>query len=107
MAAYIVGMIAGAVCMIAPLMYFAHINSCVAEILAENPDALEQASQAADKFVATTPTGLMWAVGIVGAVVFLLSAVMTAFTGVQRASTRKKTEKLTEQDLPEIEEPEL
>ncbi len=107
MAAYIVGMIAGAVCMIAPLIYFAHINSCVATILAQNPGALEQASAAAAEFVANTPTGLMWAVGLVGALVFLLSAGMTALTGLQRASTRKRAARAPEPELPDIDEPAL
>ncbi|MGD2175446.1 MAG: hypothetical protein PVJ27_08590 [Candidatus Brocadiaceae bacterium] len=99
MAAYIVGMIAGVACMIAPLVYLGHLNSCMATILSNNPTALE-------KFVPLTHTGLMYAIVIVGAVVFILSALMTAFTGVNRMKGARekgaRPEPLDEPEMPEI-----
>jgi len=79
MAAYIVGMIAGATCMIAPLMYLVVVSACMAS-LAKDAEALNQ-------FIERVPTGLVTPVVIIGAVVFLLSAGMAAWTGVTRVRT--------------------
>ncbi len=100
MAAYIVGMIAGTVSMIAPLIYLGHVNTCVTTILSNNPEALE-------KFEPVTHSGLMYAVVIVGAVVFVLSALMAAFTGVRATggttpSAGSKEPEPEEPEMPEI-----
>ncbi len=90
MAAYIVGMITGSLCMVAPLVYLAHVNMAVATILSHNPEAL-------DRFTDIAPIGLMYAIVAIGAVVFLLSAGMAAFTGTASLRAARRTE-----DSPEL-----
>jgi len=98
MAAYIVGMITGALCMIAPLVYLGNVNVCVATILSSRPETLDQ-------FTQTAPVGLMYAIVVVGAVVFLLSAGMAAFTGAAR--TRGTGGPRPEGQAPSEDEPEM
>lgn len=98
MAAYIVGMITGALCMIAPLVYLGNVNVCVATILSNKPETLDQ-------FTQTAPVGLMYAIVVVGAVVFLLSAGMAAFTGAARIRGTRKPE--PEEPAPSDEEVEM
>lgn len=90
MAAYIVGMIAGAACMIAPLIYLGHLTDATATVLTTKPEVLDQ-------FLGLAPTGLIYAIVIIGAVVFLLSACMAAYTGyVRNRSQRPEPEKAAE-----------
>ncbi len=82
MAAYIVGMIAGAACMIAPLIYLGQFTNATATVLASNPEVL-------DRFLELAPTGLIYAIVIIGAVVFMLSACMTVYTGYLRSRPQR------------------
>jgi len=77
MAVYIVGMIAGASCMIAPLVYLVAVDACMARVLTASPDAL-------DMFLENAHTGLAAPIVIVGAVVLLASAAMAVWTGMAR-----------------------
>ena len=100
MAAYIVGMIAGTVCLIAPLLYAMNVNRCVATILATNPEFDPQ------KFIAFTPQGLLYPIAIVGAVVLLLSAALMAFTTLGRCrGPRPKAPEAESATPPEEEAP--
>ena len=76
MTAYIVGMIAGATCMVAPLLYLVQVSACMASLASD--------AEALDRFLERAPTGLVAPVVIIGAVVFLLSAGMAAWTGMVR-----------------------
>ena len=106
MTAYIVGMITGAICVITPLFYLMNLDRSRAIIVAQNPDF------SIGQFESVVPGGLIYGVFIIGAIVFLLSAFMTAYTGLMRrrkqepsagetiASTRRQS-RSTEEDSEE------
>ncbi|MCD6415188.1 MAG: hypothetical protein J7M08_00615 [Planctomycetes bacterium] len=85
MSAYIVGMIAGAVSMIAPLVYLMNVNVCRATILSTGAGGAEAIAQ----FGQLTPKALPWLITVVGAVVLILSALMVVYTGLMRLRPRK------------------
>ena len=78
MAAYIVGMITGTVCLILPLVYMMHTNRCVADLYAQDQVANVQ------QFIEYTHTGLAYLVGLIGAVVLVVSTALVAVTGFVR-----------------------
>ncbi len=77
MTAYVVGIVAGAVCVVMPLIYAMALDRSVAVIMAQNP--AQQVS-----FESAVPLSLLWAVFVVGALVLLLSAAMAAYAGPKR-----------------------
>jgi hypothetical protein len=79
MIAYVIGMITGAVCMIAPLFYMAHVNECAADIISKRPEHL-------GLFVAYPPGQVVYTVVVVGALMSLISTAMAAYTGVRRVT---------------------
>ena len=74
MAAYIVGMITGAICLIFPMVYLMNIDRCMVKVLQAGTPAVEQ-------FLANTHAGLAYGTAVVGAIVLLLSAALTALAG--------------------------
>ena len=78
MAADIVGMITGTVCLILPLVYMMHTNSCVADLYAQDQVANVQ------QFIDYTNTSLAYVVAVIGAVVLLASTALVAVTGFVR-----------------------
>jgi len=83
MIAYIVGMIAGAVVTIFPLIYLMNLDWCRASILAAQP----QFDPA--RFEPASSLALASSVTTIGAVVLLLSAAMMAITGLRRLGRSK------------------
>ncbi len=77
MAAYIVGMITGAVCMVVPLCYVMHIDRCVVKVMSEGIVSVDQ-------FLANTQHGLAYGTAVVGAIVLLASTALVAATGLSR-----------------------
>lgn len=82
MVAYIVGMIIGAVCLVFPLAYMMHIDSCVLQVLMAESLAVED-------FLAHTSYGLAYATAVVGAVVLLASTVLVTITGFLQLKERR------------------
>ena len=82
MAAYIVGMIVGAVCTIFPLVYLTSLNLCLAIVLTKQP-AFEP-----ERFDPFHTVALVVGITVVGAAVLLLSAIMAAITGLRRLRTQ-------------------
>ncbi len=81
MIAYVIGMVTGAVCMIAPLFYMAHVNECAVDIIAKRPEHL-------GLFVAYPPGQVVYTVVVVGALMSLISTAMAAYTGARRVAAR-------------------
>ena len=77
MAAYIVGLIVGAICLISPIAYWMNADRCVVSIMGRSPNA-------AAHFTPYCSQQLLLGVTVLGAVVLLLSAAMVAFTGLRR-----------------------
>ncbi len=77
MAAYITGMIVGAVCIVSSLVYLMGVNLCITALLAQkNVDPTT---------INTFDTvQLAVAVAAAGAVVLIVSVAMAAFTGLRR-----------------------
>ena len=84
MVAYIVGMIAGTICLVAPLIYAMDLNHCVARIMSRNPDFDPS------KFTAYAPQGMLYVIAVIGAFVLVLSAVMTALTGFAHLKPKRQ-----------------
>ena len=78
MAAYIVGLIIGAITTVFPLIYWMNYERCIALVLAHQPD-FDVAG-----FPPAIPDLLASSVTIIGAVVLLVSTMMIAITGLRQ-----------------------
>jgi len=83
MTAYIIGMIAGTVVTVFPLIYLMNFDRCLASILAAQP-GFDTA-----RFDPSYSLGLASSVTAVGAVILLLSAAMMAITGLRHLRPQK------------------
>jgi hypothetical protein len=83
MAAYIVGMITGAVCLVFPLVYLMHIDRCVVKIL-------DSGAGTVDQFLAHSQHSLAYGTAIIGAVVLLASTLLMALAGMTQIKARRK-----------------
>ena len=84
MVTYIVGMIVGMISLVFPLVYWMHLDSCNAQILAYNP------SVSVVPLEAQVPAGVLLGTSVLGAVVLLLSAAMMAFTGLKALKDKEE-----------------
>ena len=85
MAAYIVGMIVGMITLLFPIAYAMHFDGLVATILAQNPQLSSIPIEPLCR------EGVLYGTSVLGAVVLLLSAALTAFTGLRRLRAQDDT----------------
>ena len=82
MTAYIIGLIAGTVCAVSPLLYLMNFDRCLAHIIAEQP-------QFDPNLFSPAAQGLAYNIAAIGAVVMLISVAMIALTGLGRIKTQR------------------
>lgn len=84
MVAYIVGLIAGSIITVFPLIYLMNVDRCVAMVLQHQPE------YSAASFSPSFSPALASSIAAVGAVILLLSAAMMAITGLKRLRGKTK-----------------
>ena len=102
MTAYIVGLIAGTVVTVFPLVYLMNFQRCLATIIAQQPD-FDPA-----RFDPANTVSLVTGVTAVGAVVMMLSIAMIAITGLRQLKPKQGSAKAAGPSKPVLDpEPEL
>lgn len=86
MTAYIVGLVAGSIITVFPLIYLMNVDRCVALVLQTQPDF------SASNFSPSFSPALASSIAAVGAVVLLVSITMIAITGLKGLRRKEEAE---------------
>jgi Ni/Fe-hydrogenase subunit HybB-like protein len=87
MTAYIVGLVAGSIITVFPLIYLMNVDRCVALVLQTQPDF------SVSNFSPSFSPALASSVVAVGAVVLLVSITLIAITGLKQLRRKEEAEK--------------